>query len=144
MYEEWQLLHIDEDEEESRIFCRALAQNNFAGKCDYVQSIGEGKSWLEESVYAPRVRARPDIIVLNWHAERDDEVLNFVRWLRAQPQFRETPLAVWVGVETPASIREQARSAAVTELFNKGHTFEELVEQTDELLDRCVSHCLAR
>ena len=144
MYEEWKLLHIDENEDESRMFCRALEQNNFAGKCDYVRSIAEGKSWLEESVYMPRIRPRPDIIVLNWHANRDEEVLNFLHWLRAQPQFRETPLAVWVGPETPARIREQGRSAGVTELFNKGDTFENLVEQTEELLERCVSHCLAR
>lgn len=144
MYEEWRVLHIDEDEEESRMFCRALEQNNFAGKCDSVRSIGEGKSWLEESVYMPRLRPRPDILVLNWHAECDDEVLNCVLWLRAQPQFRETPLAVWVGAETPLSVRERVRSAGVNELVNKGETFEELVEQTEELLERCVSLCLAR
>ena len=144
MYEEWRLLHIDEDEGESQMFCRALEQNHFAGKCDYVGSIGEGRTWLEESVYMPRIRPRPDIVVVNWHAERDDEILGFVNWLRAQPQFRETPLAVWVGAGTPASIRERARSAGVTELFNKGETFEDLSEQTAELLERCVSHCLAR
>jgi CheY-like chemotaxis protein len=144
MYEEWRVLHIDEDEEESRMFCRALEQNNFAGRCDTVPSVANGKSWLEESLYMPRLRPRPDIVVLNWHAERDDEVMDFVRWLRTQPQFRETPLAVWVGPETPARIRESARSAGVTELFNKGDTFEDLIEQTQELLERCVSWCLAR
>jgi hypothetical protein len=144
MYEEWRLLHIDEDEEESRMFCRALELNNFAGKCDSVRSVGAGREWLEESVYMPRIRPRPDIIVLNWHVERNDEVMNFVHWLRVQPQFRETPLAVWVGIETPASIRERARSAGVNELVNKGETFEDLVDQTKELLERCVSHCLAR
>ena len=144
MYEEWRILHIDENEEESRMFCRAIEQNRFAGQCDNVRSIGEGKSWLEESLYIPRLRPRPDIIVLNWHAQRDDEVLDFVRWLRTQPQFRDTPLAVWVGAITPARIRESACSAGVTEMVNKGETFEELVEQTKELLERCVSYCLAR
>jgi hypothetical protein len=144
MYEEWRLLHIDENDEESRMFCRALETNNFAGKCDYVRSIEAGRTWLEESVYMPRLRPRPDIIVLNWHAERDDDVLGFVLWLRSQPQFRDTPLAVWVGLETSASIRERGRSAGVTEMFNKGETFEDLLKQTEELLERCVSHCLAR
>ena len=144
MYEEWRILHIDENEEESRMFCRAIELNHFAGQCDNVRSIAEGKSWLEESVYMPRLRPRPDIIVLSWHAERDDEVLDFVRWLRAQPQFRDTPLAVWGGPETPVRIRESARSAGVTEMVNKGKTFEDLVVQTEELLQRCVSHCLAR
>jgi len=144
MYEEWRVLHIDEDEEESRAFCDALEQNQFAGKCDTVRSIGEGKKWLEESLYMPRIHPRPDIVVLNWHVERDDEVLDFVRWLRAQPQFRETPLAVWVGAETPTSVRERVRTAGVTELINKPDTSEELVEQTEELLQRCTSHCVAR
>jgi len=144
MYEEWRLLHIDDNDDESRMFCRALEVNNFAGKCDYVRSINAGQTWLEESVYMPRLRPRPDIIVLNWHAERDDDVMGFVLWLRSQPQFRDTPLAVWVGIETSASIRERARSAGVTEMFNKGETFEDLVKQTEELLERCVSHCLAR
>src|ERR1043166_169932 len=144
MFEEWSVLHIDEDEEESAMFCRALEHNQFAGKCDTVRSIAEGKAWLEESVYAPRLRPRPDIVVLNWHVERDDEVLDFVRWLRAQPPYREIPLAVWVGEETPTTIRENARSAGVTELLNKPDSFGGYVEQTDELLRRSVSRCVAR
>ena len=144
MYEQWRVLHIDEHEEESRAFCDALEQNQFAGKCDTVRSIADGKNWLEESLYMPRIRPRPDIIVLNWHVERDDDVLNFARWLRAQPQFRETPLAVWLGAETPASLRERARTAGVTELINKPESSEELVEQTEELLQRCTSWCVAR
>jgi CheY-like chemotaxis protein len=144
MYEQWRVLHIDENEEESRAFCHALALNNFAGKCDTVRSIDEGRTWLEESVYMPRIRPRPDIIVLNWHIERDDEVFSFVRWLRAQPQFRETPLAVWVSEETSITVRERARSAGVTELLNKREAFDEMVEQVDELLQRCVSRCVAR
>ena len=144
MYEEWRVLHIDEDEVESKAFCDALEANQFAGKCDTVRSIGEGKGWLEESLYMPRNRPRPDIIVLNWHVERDDEVLDFVRWLRTQPQFRETPLAVWVGAETPASLRERARGAGVTDLINKPENPEELVTQTEELLQRCTSWCVAR
>ncbi len=144
MFEEWRLLHIDEDEAESREFCRALEQNDFAGKCDSVRSIAEGKAWLEESIYAPHIRPRPDIIVLNWHVERDDEVMDLVRWLRAQPPFRETPLAVWVGLETGTVVRERARNAGVTELVNKPETFAELIEQAGEFLQRCVSHCVAR
>jgi DNA-binding response OmpR family regulator len=132
MYEEWRVLHIDEDAEESVMFCRALEHNNFAGKCDSVRSIQEGKSWLEESLYMPRIRPRPDIVVLHWHVERDGEVMDFVRWLRAQPQFRDTPLAVWVGTETPASVRERARSAGVTELMHRPEDFQDLIEQTDE------------
>jgi CheY-like chemotaxis protein len=144
MFEEWKVLHIDENEEESRIFCRALEENKFAGQCDSVRSIAEGRAWLEESEYTPYSRPRPDIVVLNWHAERDDEVLDFIRWLRAQPQFRDTPLAVWVGIETPASVRETARVAGVTELVNRPEDFDELVVETKEMLQRCVSYCLAR
>jgi CheY-like chemotaxis protein len=144
MYEEWRVLHIDENEEESKEFCRALEVNEFAGRCDTLRSISEGRSWLEESLYMPNLRPRPDIIVLNWHIERDDEVLDFVRWLRAQPQFRETPLAVWVGLETSINVRERVRSVGVTELLNKQESFDELVEQTEELLQRCVSRCMAR
>lgn len=144
MFEEWRVLHIDEDQEESREFCRSLEANEFAGKCDTVRSLNEGRAWLEESEYAPHVRPRPDIVVVHWHAERDDEVLDFTRWLRAQPQFRETPLAVWVGIETPASVRESARSAGVSELVNRPADFDDLVSQTKEMLQRCVSHCLAR
>ena len=144
MYEEWRVLHIDEDAQESKAFCDALEANHFAGKCDTIRSIGEGKNWLEESLYMPRIRPRPDIIVLNWHVERDDEVVDFVRWLRAQPQFRETPLAVWVGAETSTSVRERARAAGVTDLVNKPGNPEELVTQTEELLQRCTSWCVAR
>src|SRR5829696_5890979 len=128
MYEDWRVLHIDENEKESAAFCRALEENQFAGQCDTVRSIAEGRAWLEESEYAPHVRVRPDIVILSWHTERDDEVLDLTRWMRAQPQFRETPLAVWVGVGTPARVRETARNAGVTELINKSETSSDLVE----------------
>jgi CheY-like chemotaxis protein len=144
MYEEWKILYIDEDEEESRAFCRALEANQYAGKCDTVRSIAEGRNWLDESLYTPRSRARPDVVVLNWHADRSDEVLDFVRWMRAQPQFRETPLAVLVGKETPAIVRERVAAAGVNELMHKPNAFDDLVKQTGDLLQRCVSHCLAR
>ena len=144
MFEEWRVLHIDENEEESRMFCRSLEHNQFAGKCDSVRSIGEGKAWLEESIYAPHQRARPDIVVLNWLMERDDEVFDFVRWFRAQPPFRDTPLAMWVGVETSTLVRERAHGAGVTEMVNKPQAFKDLVEQTQGLLERCVSRCVAR
>ena len=144
MYEEWRVLHIDENEEESTSFCRALELNQFAGKCDTVRSIAEGKTWLEEALYMPRIRSRPDIVVLNWHAERDDEVLDFARWLRAQPQYREMPIGVWVGLEVPTSMRERVRSLESIDLVTKPDTFEELVELTEEMLQRCTSRCVAR
>jgi DNA-binding response OmpR family regulator len=144
MYEEWRVLHVDEDEEESKAFCRALEMNHFAGKCDTVRSITEGRAWLEEALYMPRLRPRPDIVVLNWHAERDDEVLDFARWLRAQPQYREMPMGVWVGPETPVTMRERVRSLEIIDLVNKPEDFEELVEQTEEMLQRCTSRCVAR
>ncbi len=144
MYEDWRVLHIDEDEEESRMFCRALERNHFAGKCESVRSIEEGKAWLEEALYMPRLRPRPDIVVLNWHAERNDEVLGFVRWLRAQPQYREVPLGIWVNIETPVWMRERVRSFEVIDLVHKPESFEDLVEQTDDMLERCASRCVAR
>lgn len=144
MYEQWRVLHIDEDAEESRMFCRALETNHFAGHCDSVRSIAEGKAWLEEAIYMPRLRPRPDIVVLNWHAERDDEVIDFARWLRAQPQYREMPMGVWVGDLTPARMRERVRSFDIIDLVNKPESFDELVEQTDEMLQRCTSRCVAR
>lgn len=144
MYEDWRVLHIDENQEESRAFCDALERNAFAGHCDTVRSIAESKEWLEAALYMPRVRARPDIVVLNWHAERDDEVLDFARWLRAQPQYREIPLAVWVGPETSASMQARVRSLEIIDLIYKPETFEELVKQTDEMLQRWTSRCIAR
>jgi len=144
MYEDWRVLHIDEDEEEGRSFCHALELNRFAGRCDSVKSIGEGKNWLEEALYMPRIRPRPDIVMLNWHAERDDDLLDFVRWVRAQPQYRDMPMALWVGAETPASLRERVRSLDIIDLVNKPETFEDLVDQTGEMLDRCASRLVAR
>ena len=144
MYEEWRVLHIDENEDESRQFCRALEMNHFAGQCETVRTITEGRAWLEDALIMPRIKPRPDIVVLNWHAERDDEVLDFVRWLRVQPQYRELPVGVWVGLETPVIARERVRSLEIIDLLNKPETFEELVEQTEEMLQRCTSRCVAR
>ena len=144
MFDQWKVLHIDEVEAESILFCRALAQEQFAGHCESVRSFDDGKLYLERGLYTPQALSRPDIIVINWHPDCDLHVLDFVHWVRLQPQLHETPVIVFIKAQLPFAAQERAQHEGVTELIIRPDTFEVLVEQVHDLLERCASRCVVR
>lgn len=144
MFEEWKVLHLDEVEAESILFCRALSQVEFAGHCESVRSFDEAKAYLERTLFTPQSLSRPDIVVINWHPDCDLHVLDFAHWIRAQPQFQGTPIIVFITVQLPLVVQQRAQYEGVTELLVRPDTFEALVDQVREVLERCVSRCVVR
>jgi len=144
MFEEWKVLHIDEVQSESLLFCRALAEVQFAGHCESVTSFGEGTAYLERSLFTPQNLSRPDIVVINWHPHFNLEVLDFVHWVRMQPQFRELPVVVFITSHLSQAERDRAEDEGVTELIVRADGFESLVEQVKDLLERCTTRATAR
>lgn len=144
MFDHWKVLHLDEVESESILFCRALAHEQFAGHCESVRSIGEAKLYLERALYTPRSLSRPDIIVVNWHPDCDAHVLEFVHWVRIQPQLQATPVIVFIKAQLSFAAQERAQHEGVTELIVRPDTFEALLPQVRALLERCASRSVVR
>jgi CheY-like chemotaxis protein len=144
MFEQWKVLHIDDVAAESVLFCRALTEVQFAGHCESVTSFAEGTAYLERSQFTPQNLSRPDILIINWHPDCNLEVLDFVHWVRMQPQFREMPVIVFITSQLSHVDRERAQHEGVTELIVRADTFELLVEQVKDLLQRCTSRVTAR
>jgi len=142
MFEHWKVLHLDEIESESILFCRALAQENFAGHCESVRSFSEAKDYLERALYTPQALSRPDMIVINWHPDCDEHALEFVHWVRSQPQLRAAAVIIFIKAQLPITARERAQREGVTELIVRPDTFEELMEQVHLLLERCAGRCV--
>jgi DNA-binding response OmpR family regulator len=126
------------------LFCRALSQEKFAGHCESVRSFDEGKAYLERALYTPQSLSRPHIVVVNWHPDCDARVLEFVHWVRVQPQLHETPVIVFIQERLSMVAQEQAKHEGVTELMVRPDTFKELVPQVRALLQRCVSRNYVR
>src|ERR1051325_6758111 len=144
MFDQWKVLHLDEVESESILFCRALEHEHFAGHCESVGDFAEGKAYLERALYTPQSLSRPDIIVINWHPDGDARVLEFAHWVRLQPQLHATPVIVFIKAQLSFAAQERAQHEGVTELIVRPDTFEELLEQVHALLDRCASRCVVR
>lgn len=144
MFDEWKVLHLDEVESESILFCRALEQEHFAGHCESVRSIGDAKLYLERALYTPHLLSRPDIIVINWHPDCDAHVLEFVHWVRLQPQLHATPVIVFITARSSFAAQEQAKHEGVTEMIIRPDTFEDLLLQVRALLERCMNRCVVR
>jgi CheY-like chemotaxis protein len=144
MFEEWKVLHLDAVEAESILFCRALAHEQFAGHCESVRNFAEAKLYLERALYAPQSLSRPDIIVANWHPDCDVHMLDFVHWVRDQPQLRTTPIIVFIQTQLPFASQERAQGEGVTELIVRPDSFEALLPQVRALLERCMSGSVAR
>jgi CheY-like chemotaxis protein len=144
MFEDWKVLHVDEIESENILFCRALTHEKFGGHCESVRSIDEAKIYVERGLYTPQSFSRPDIIVINWHPDCDAHVLEFVHWIRRQPQLLTTPVIVFITAGLPLAVRESAHQAGVTEMIVRPGTFEELLVQVQLLLERCTRRCMVR
>ena len=144
MFDQWKVLHLDAVEAEGALFCRALAQENFAGHCESVRSFNEAKSYLERAIYSPRLLSRPDIIVIDWHPDCGAPVLEFVHWVRVQPQLHTTPVILFIKAQLSFAAQERAQHEGVTEMVIRPETFEGLLKQVHELLDRCASRYVAR
>jgi len=144
MFDEWKVLHLDEVESESILFCRALEQEHFAGDCVSVRSFSEAKFYLERGLYFPQLVSRPDIIVVNWHPDCDAPVLEFVHWIRIQPQLHDTAVIVFIKAQLSFAAQERAHHEGVTELMVRPETFEELLPQVSALLERCMNRCVVR
>jgi DNA-binding response OmpR family regulator len=126
------------------LVCRALSQEKFNGHCESVRSFDEGKAYLERALYTPQSLSRPDIVVVNWHPDCDARVLEFVHWVRVQPQLHETPVIVFIQERLSVVAQEQAEHEGVTELMVRPDTFKELALQVRALLLRCVSRNYVR
>jgi hypothetical protein len=144
MFEEWKVLHIDKVHSESVLFCRALTEVQFAGHCESVTSLAEGTAYLERSLFTPQNLSRPDILIINWHPDCNLEVLDFVHWVRMQPQLREMSVIVFITSQLSQAERDRAEFEGVTELIVRAKTFESLVGQVHDLLERCTSRATAR
>ena len=144
MFDHWKVLHLDEVESESILFCRALEHEHFAGHCESVRSFEEAKLYLERGLYTPRLLSRPDIIVINWHPDCDARVLEFVHWVRLQPQFQDTPIIVFVQAPLSFAAQERAQHEGVTELIVRPSTFESFLPQVRALLERCANRLVVR
>jgi CheY-like chemotaxis protein len=144
MFDHWKVLHLDEVEAESVLFCRALADEHFAGHCESVRSFDAAKAYLERALYTPRSLSRPDIIVVNWHTDCNADVLKFVHWVRTQPQLHLTPVIVFIQAQLSFAAQERAQHEGVTELIVRPETFEELLPEVRALLERCASRSVVR
>ncbi len=144
MFAQWKVLHLDAVKADSILFCRALEQERFTGHCESVRSFDEGKIYLERALYTPQSLSRPDIIVINWHPDCDAHVLEFVRWVRLQPQLHGTPIIVFTKAPLTYAAHEHAEHEGITELLVRSESFEELLPQVRALLARCANRSLAR
>jgi len=144
MFAQWKVLHVDAVESEGALFCRALEHAHFAGRCESVRSFDEAKLNLDRTLYFPQLFSRPDIIVIDGRPGCDTPVLEFVHWVRIQPQLHVTPAIVFVKGEWSLAAQERAQQEGVTELIGWPDTFEGLVEELRALLDRCASRCAER
>ena len=144
MFDQWKVLHLDQVESESILFCRALAHEQFAGHCESVRSFEQGRAYLERALYTPQSLSRPDIIVVNWHPDCDTHVLDFVHWVRLQPQLHIVPIVVFIKAQLSFAAQERAQHEGVTELIVRPSTYEDLLEEVQLLLTRCASRCVVR
>ena len=144
MFAQWKVLHVEEVEAESILFCRALEHEQFAGHCESVRSFDAAKVYLERALYTPQSLSRPDIIVINWHPDCHAAALKFVHWVRMQPQLHETAIIAFIKAQLSFTAQERAQHEGITELMVRPEAFEDLLSQVRALLERCANRLVMR
>ena len=128
------ILLLENDESDVFFFRRALSACKFDVDVRIVESVAQARDYLEgRGTFAVRdYYTRPDLIVTDFKMHGQTGV-EFIRWLRQQPDFRDIPVVMFSGTALPED-RTAALKTGARAFFAKSGDFSEVCERVGEML----------
>lgn len=136
MNETCNILHLEDDDNDSLFFQRALTRADFKGAYRRVSTVEEAIAYFSGgNQFADRhLYPLPDILVADNAMTTMKSSTSLVDWLESKPEFQHVTKVVLTGdMSEPDQKRWEARGMTV--LF-KGNTVGELGQAVDEILRR--------
>jgi DNA-binding response OmpR family regulator len=131
------ILHVDDDDNDSLFFQRALAKNGFAGTYRRVRSGKDARDYLIREVpFADRLLfPTPNLIVTDMGLI-DDGGVELIRWIRDQATYRKTTIIVLSGT-VDGTKQQSALDAGATRFLSKGISYTDTIERIQAILQHC-------
>jgi CheY-like chemotaxis protein len=128
------ILLIENNDNDVFFFRRALSRCSFGGDVRVVQTAWHARNYLEgRAEFKDRSYYRlPHLIVCDLHLPGATGV-EFVQWLREEPNFRHIPLIVWTGSMT-ADALQNVLAAGATGYQLKTPDFQRLCDVVVQML----------
>src|SRR6185503_18355058 len=120
------ILLIEDDEADVFFMRRALSSIGFAGDVRVVVNAWQARDYMEgRGKYSDRAYfPSPDLILCDLHMPGATG-LDFLKWLREHPLYRQIPIVIWSG-NMPEATAKGLLGAGATAYFLKTPDFEKL------------------
>ena len=125
------ILHVEDKEEDSLLFCWACEAAGLAADCYAVRDGSEGVAYLEgQGKFADRrAHPLPDLVVLDLKMPGMNG-FDFLEWLRKQANFLSLPVLVFT-CSTSEEDKVRAMNHGANGYFTKPKDFESFVRLAD-------------
>ena len=134
MPEPFTILLVEDSEEDLFLFRRALAKTGREVALQHVRNALEAQKYLRgEGEFADRNRHRLPRLVFSDMSLPMMSGMEFLEWLRAQPDWRAMPCIIFSGSANPADV-QKAYSAGVTSFLVKPANFHEWAPRLETVL----------
>jgi CheY-like chemotaxis protein len=128
------ILLIENDDNDVFFFRRALSRCGFPGDVRVVQTAWQARNYLEgRGEFKDRDYYRvPGLIVCDLHLPGATGI-EFVQWLREEPEFKNIPLIIWTGSMTSEALQTMV-AAGASGYQIKTPNFQQLCAAVEEML----------
>lgn len=128
------ILLIEDEESDAVLFSVALEIAEAKASLHVAEDARRAMAYLNQSTRAADNPPVPDLIVLDlWMPQVTG--LEFLRWLRSSPEFRNLPVALFTGMPLTSKDVQLAYGLAVNRIFLKPAGLAELAQVVREMCD---------
>ena len=128
------ILLLENEENDVFFFRRALTACRIEADIRIVETVPEARRYLEGvGEFADRTYYRlPDLIVTDFKMHGQTGV-EFIRWLRATPEYKEVPVVMYSGTALPQDKAAALESGALA-FFSKSGDFGQVCQTVEAIM----------
>jgi CheY-like chemotaxis protein len=133
------ILHLEDDDNDSLFFQRALKRRDFIGAYRRVSTVEAAIHYLDgiEEFAERRLFPLPDVLVMDSSLSGKQTTEDLLKWLEGRKEFRPLIRVMLTGGVNPAA-EESWRKRGVTAVLAKGVTLSDFAASVEEVLRRCM------
>lgn len=133
------ILHVEDDDNDSFFFQRALDAVSFVGIYRRVADIESAELYLAgQAQYSDRqLFPLPDVLVVDSALQTGDSVNDLLAWLKPRDEFRHLVKVALTG-GTDSKAHESMLSQGIAGILSKGASFPEFAHAVADILGRCA------
>jgi hypothetical protein len=132
------ILHLEDDDNDSLFFQRALKRRDFTGAYRRVSTVEAAIRYLDgtDEFAERRLFPLPHVLVMDSSLAGNQKTEDLLKWLEGRIEFRPLVRLMLTGGVNPAA-EESWKKRGVTAVLAKGITLNDFAASVEEVLRRC-------